>query len=123
MIQRYTRPELAKIWSEENKYNVWLSVEIAAAEALCELGQVSRESLSIIKERAKFDIKRIEEIDKEVHHDVIAFLTCLTESIGPDGRFLHLGMTSSDLVDTSFAILLKQAGKKISDGLNKFFKE
>ncbi|OGI13090.1 MAG: adenylosuccinate lyase [Candidatus Melainabacteria bacterium RIFCSPLOWO2_02_FULL_35_15] len=120
MIQRYTRPELAKIWSEENKYNVWLSVEIAAAEALCELGQVSRESLSIIKERAKFDIKRIEEIDKEVHHDVIAFLTCLTESIGPDGRFLHLGMTSSDLVDTSFAILLKQAGKKISDGLNKF---
>ena len=120
MIQRYTRPELAKIWSEENKYNIWLSVEIAAAEALCDLGQVPKEPLSLIKERAKFDIKRIEEIDKEVHHDVIAFLTCLTESIGPEGRFLHLGMTSSDLIDTSFAILLKQAGEKILQGLNKF---
>ena len=120
MITRYTRPELAKTWSEENKYKIWLSVEIAATEALCELGQVPKESLSVIKERAKFDIKRIEEIDKEVHHDVIAFLTCLTESIGPDGRFLHLGMTSSDLIDTSFAILLKQAGEKILEGLNKF---
>ena len=120
MIQRYIRPELAKIWSEENKYQVWLSVEIAALEAMCELDQLPKESLSVIKERAKFDIKRIEEIDKEVHHDVIAFLTCVTESVGPDGRFLHLGMTSSDLIDTSLAILLKQAGEKILEGLNKF---
>ena len=120
MIKRYTRPELAKIWSEENKYGVWLSVEIAATETLCELGQVPKESLAVIKERAKFDTNRIEEIDKEVHHDVIAFLTCLTETIGPEGRFLHLGMTSSDLIDTSFAILLKQAGEKILDGLDKF---
>ena len=120
MIQRYTRPELAKIWSEENKFKVWLSVEIAAAEAMCELGQISKESLSVIKERAKFDVKRIEEIDREVHHDVIAFLTCLTESIGPEGRFLHLGMTSSDLIDTSFGILLKQAGEKILEELDKF---
>ena len=120
MIERYTRPELAKIWSEENKFNVWLSVEIAAAEAMCELNQIPKESLSIIKERAKFDIKRIEEIDKEVHHDVIAFLTCVNESIGPEGRFLHMGMTSSDLIDTSFAILLKQAGEAILEGLNKF---
>ncbi len=120
MIKRYTRLELEKIWSEDNKYKVWLLVEIAAAEAMCELGKVPRESLSIIKERAKFDIKRIEEIDKEVHHDVIAFLTCLTESIGPEGRYLHLGMTSSDLIDTSFAILLKEAGEKIQEGLDRF---
>lgn len=120
MIKRYTRPELAKIWSEENKYSVWLSVEIAVTETMCELGQVPKESLAVIKERAKFDVKRIEEIDKEVHHDVIAFLTCLTEIIGPEGRFLHLGMTSSDLIDTSFAILLKQSGEKILEGLDKF---
>ncbi|MBI3590879.1 MAG: adenylosuccinate lyase [Candidatus Melainabacteria bacterium] len=120
MIDRYTRPELAKIWSEENKYDVWLKVELACTEALAELNQVPKEALSKIKEKAKFDIKRIYEIDKEVHHDVIAFLTALTESIGPEGRFLHLGMTSSDLIDTSTAILLRQAGEKINEGLEKF---
>ena len=120
MIDRYTRPELAKIWSEENKYKVWLQVEIAAVEALSELNHVPKEALKKIKEKARFDVKRIHEIDKEVHHDVIAFLTCLTELIGPEGRFLHLGMTSSDLVDTSFAVLLKQAGEEISKGLNEF---
>ena len=120
MIKRYTRPELAKIWSEENKYKIWLQVEIAAAEALSLLNQIPKDALKKIKEKAKFDIKRIEEIDKEVHHDVIAFLTCLTESIGPEGRFLHLGMTSSDLIDTSLNILLKQAGGEIIKGLDKF---
>ena len=120
MIERYTSPELKKIWSEENKYNVWLMVEIAATEALAELKQVPKEALQKVKEKAKFSIERIEEIDKEVHHDVIAFLTCLTESIGPEGRFLHLGMTSADLVDTSFSILLKQAGEEITLGLTKF---
>ncbi len=120
MIERYTRPELKKIWSEENKYTVWLTVEIAAAEALSELKQIPKESLQIIKQKAKFDIKRIEEVDKEVHHDVIAFLTCVNESIGSEGRFLHLGMTSSDLIDTSLSILLKQAGEEISNGLDKF---
>ncbi len=120
MIERYTRPQLAKIWSEENKYDVWLKIEIAATEALCELNQVPKESLKKIKEKASFDIKRINEIDKEVHHDVIAFLTCVNESIGPDSRFLHLGMTSSDLIDTSLSLLLKQAGEMIIEGIDKF---
>lgn len=120
MIKRYTRPELERIWSEENKYNIWLQVEIAGAEALSELGQVPKDALAKIKEKAKFNIKKIEEIDKEVHHDVIAFLTCVNESIGPEGRFLHLGMTSADLVDTSFSILLKQAGEEIVSGLESF---
>lgn len=120
MIERYTRPELKRIWSEENKYNIWLQVEIAAVEALAELKQVPKEALQTIKQKAKFNTRRIEEIDKEVHHDVIAFLTCLTENIGPEGRFLHLGMTSADLVDTSLAILLKQAGEEILSDLEKF---
>ncbi len=119
MIERYTRPELKKIWSEENKYKIWLMVEIAAAEALVELKQVPQEAIKVIKQKAKFDIKRIEEIDKEVHHDVIAFLTCVNESIGPESRFLHLGMTSSDLIDTSLSILLKKAGEQIVLGLSK----
>ena len=117
MIERYTRAKLKQIWSDENKYKVWLDVEIASVEALVELGQVPKDALSVIKEKAKFDIKKIEEIDKEVHHDVIAFLTCVSESIGKEGRFLHLGMTSSDLIDTSLAVLLKQAGEEIVSGL------
>lgn len=120
MIKRYSRPEFVKIWSEENKYKVWLEVELAAVSAQAELNKIPKEAAKKIKEKAKFDIKRIEEIDKEVHHDVIAFLTCLNESIGPEGRFVHLGMTSSDLVDTSIAILLKEAGEKITEGLDKF---
>lgn len=120
LIDRYTRPKLKEIWSEKNKYSVWLQVEIALAEALCELKQIPKEVLQKIKEKARFDIKRIEEIDKEVHHDVIAFLTCVNESIGPESRYLHLGMTSSDLIDTSLAILLKQSGEEINLGLEKF---
>ena len=120
MIERYTRPQLAKIWSEENKYNTWLKVEIAAAEALCELNQIPKESLQKIKEKARFDINRIQEIDKEVHHDVLAFLTCVNESIGHDSRFLHLGMTSSDLIDTSISLVLKQASDVILEGIDNF---
>lgn len=110
MIERYTRPELAKIWSEENKYKIWLQVEIAALEGMQEIGKVPKEAVQKIKEKAKIDLKRIEELDREVHHDVIAFLTSLSEAIGPEGRYLHMGMTSSDLIDTSLAILLEQAG-------------
>ena len=120
MIERYTRPVLGKIWSSENKYTVWLQVELAALEALCRLNQAPKEILKKIKEKAKFNIDEIKEIDKEVHHDVIAFLTCVSRSIGEEGRFLHLGMTSSDLIDTSFSILLKEAGIEIIGGLEKF---
>jgi len=113
LIERYTRPELAKIWSEENKYKIWLQVEIAALEGMQEIGKVPKEAVQKIKEKARIDLKRIEELDREVHHDVIAFLTSLSESIGPEGRYLHMGMTSSDLIDTSLAILLEQAGSVI----------
>lgn len=120
MIERYTNPELAKIWSEENKYKIWLQVEIAAIEALSELGKVPKDAVKKIKEKASFNTNRINEIDREVHHDVIAFLTCINESVGNEGRFLHLGMTSSDLIDTAIAILLKQAGEKIIKELESF---
>ena len=120
MISRYTRSELAKIWSDENKYSIWLAVEIALLEAQAETGRVPKEAVKTIKAKAKFDAKRIEEIDKEVHHDVIAFLTCVNEFVGTEGRFLHLGMTSSDLIDTSLSILLKQAGNEIINGMENF---
>jgi len=113
LIERYTRPELKNIWSEENKYRVWLQVEIAALEAMEETDKVPKDSVRKIKEKVKINIKRIEELDREVHHDVIAFLSSLTEVIGPEGRYLHMGMTSSDLIDTSLAILLGQAGSVI----------
>ena len=120
MIDRYTRPELKEIWSEENKYKVWLQIEIAATEALSELNKVPKDALTRIKNNIRFDIKRIQEIDKEVHHDVIAFLTCVNESLGKDGNYIHLGMTSSDLIDTSLGILLRQAGNEILQGMEKF---
>lgn len=120
MIKRYTRPVFENIWSEENKYKVWLDIEIAAAEALSELGKVPKEAIKNIKAKAKFHINRIEEIDKDVHHDVIAFLTCINEYIGPEGRFLHLGMTSSDLVDTAFSVLLNQSAKEILKDMDQF---
>ena len=120
MIKRYTRPVFENIWSEENKYKIWLDIEIAVAEALSELDKVPKEAIKTIKAKAKFNINRIEEIDKEVHHDVIAFLTCVNEYIGPDGRFLHLGMTSSDLVDTAFSLLLKESAKEILKDINQF---
>lgn len=117
MIERYTRPRLKEIWSEENKYNTWLQVEIAAVEALYELGQIPESVVRKIKDKARFDIKKIEEADKKVHHDVIAFLSSLSHFIGDESRYLHLGMTSADLVDTSTALLLKQAGQEIVTSL------
>lgn len=94
-------------------------MELASVEALSILNQIPKEAFKTIKEKAKFNIQKIEEIDKEVHHDVIAFLTCLNESLGDESKFLHLGMTSADLVDTSWALLLKQAGHEIIKGLEK----
>lgn len=109
MIPRYSQPEMARIWSDENRFSTWLRVEIAATEALTHRGIVPREALVSIKERARFDVARIEEIEKDVQHDVIAFVTNVAEHVGPDGRFLHYGLTSSDVVDTSLAILMRDA--------------
>lgn len=113
MIERYTLPEMGRIWSEENKFRTWLKVEILACEALAELGQIPTEAVEVIKKNADFNADRIREIEDETHHDVIAFLTNVGEYVGPESRFIHLGMTSSDLLDTSLACLLKEAGERI----------
>ncbi len=109
MIPRYSRPEMARLWSDENRFATWLEVEIAATEVLVERGVVPKEALVAIKERARFDVARVEEIEKDVQHDVIAFVSCVAENVGPEGRWLHFGLTSSDVVDTALAILMRDA--------------
>jgi adenylosuccinate lyase len=109
MISRYTRPEMGRIWEPENVYAKWLEVEIAACEAMAKEGLVAEEALENIKKKAAFSVGRILEIEEETKHDVIAFLTNVAEHVGPDSRYIHLGLTSSDILDTSFALLLKQA--------------
>src|SRR5512145_1990933 len=99
MIPRYTRPEMGQIWDEENKYAIWLQVEILACEAQAELGIVPQEALAVIKQRAFFDLARVLELEETLKHDVIAFLTNVNEYVGPEGRYIHLGMASSDLLD------------------------
>jgi len=119
MIERYTRPEMAAIWTVEKRYQTWLKVEILATEAWAELGEVPREAIEVIKKKASFDATKIDEIEKVVKHDVIAFLTSVNESIGLESRFLHKGMTSSDLIDTSFAVLLKEASEIIISDIKR----
>ena len=109
MISRYTRPEMGRIWESENLYAKWLEVEIAACEAMAQEGLIPEEALENIKKKAAFSVGRILEIEEETKHDVIAFLTNVAEHVGPDSRYIHLGLTSSDILDTSFALLLKQA--------------
>lgn len=117
MIPRYTRPEMAAIWEPENRFRIWLDVEIAACEAWNGLGRIPDAALGRIKEKAEFDIGRIDEIEKDVKHDVIAFLTSVAENVGPESRYIHMGMTSSDVLDTSFAVQLVQAADLILEGL------
>lgn len=109
MIQRYTRPEMGRLWETENRFQKWLDVEIAACEAWAELGEIPQEALNVIKEKAAFDIARIDEIERTVKHDVIAFLTSVSEFVGPESRFIHKGLTSSDVVDTALSLLMKEA--------------
>ena len=122
MIERYSRKELTDIWSEENKYKIWLDVEIAAAQAMEKLGQIPKGVSSTVKKKARINVKRIHQIENKVKHDVIAFLTSITEKAGIKARYLHLGMTSSDVVDTSFNIQLAQSGKIILKNLDKILK-
>jgi len=119
MISRYTRPEMGRIWTEENKFQKWLDVEIASCEAQAELGRIPKAAVKTIRERARFEVDRIEEIEREVNHDVIAFLTNVAEHVGPDSRFIHLGMTSSDVLDTANGLLLKEAGQLLLADLQK----
>ncbi len=109
MISRYTRPEMAKLWSLKNKYQKWLEIEILVCEAWAEKGVIPKEALAKIKEKASFSVERIAEIETQVKHDVIAFISNVEENIGPEGRYLHLGLTSSDILDTANAVLLKEA--------------
>lgn len=119
MIPRYTRPEMAAIWEPENRLRIWLDVEVAACEAWNKLGRIPDEALDIIRDRADFDIGRIDEIEEEVKHDVIAFLTAVGEKVGPESRYIHMGMTSSDVLDTSFGVQLVQAADLILEGIEK----
>ncbi|MBU0477257.1 adenylosuccinate lyase [bacterium] len=109
MISRYSLSEMKRIWSDENKFNTWLKIELLACEALCELGDIPEKSLKKIKHKSKFDIKRIQQIEKIVKHDVIAFLTSISEKVGKDARFIHMGLTSSDILDTALSYNMTQA--------------
>ena len=113
MIDRYTMQKMREIWSEENKFRKWLEVEIAACEAWSSLGKIPREALAKIKRKASFDIKRINEIEKETAHDLIAFLTSVAEKVGRDSRFIHMGLTSYDVEDTARSIQLREAAELI----------
>ena len=119
MISRYSRKELVNIWSEENKYKIWLDVEIAAAEAMEKYKIIPRGVASIVKKKSKIKVKRIHDIEAKVKHDVIAFLTSITEQAGIKARYLHQGMTSSDVLDTSFNIQLVQSGNILLKDIDK----
>lgn len=119
MIPRYSREQLVKIWTPNNKFKIWLNIEILACEAQCELGIIPKNSLKIIKKKADFEVERINTIEKEVKHDVIAFLTNLAENVGIDSRFIHQGMTSSDVLDTCLSVQMKQSCKIIISELRE----
>lgn len=119
MIDRYSRKEISDIWTLENKFRIWLDIEIAACEANAKLGLIPEADLKIIKEKASFNVSRINEIENQVHHDVIAFLTAVGESIGASSRYVHYGLTSSDIVDTALSIQMKQSGEILIKGIDK----
>ena len=108
MIERYTRPEMKKLWSDENRYNTWLEVEILADEAWAELGEIPKEDVEKIRQNASFDIERILEIEKETRHDVVAFTRAVSETLGEEKKWVHYGLTSTDVVDTAYGYQLKQ---------------
>ncbi|MEA1965430.1 MAG: lyase family protein, partial [Candidatus Aerophobetes bacterium] len=119
MISRYTLPEMGKIWKEEEKLATWLKIEILVCEAWVKLGKIPESALQEIKKRAKFNIKRIKEIEKDVKHDLIAFLTNVAEYTGPYSRYIHLGLTSSDILDTGLAIQMVSATRIIIKNLKE----
>ncbi|WP_416141175.1 adenylosuccinate lyase [Lysinibacillus capsici] len=109
MIERYTRPEMGAIWTEQNKYQAWLEVEILACEAWAELGDIPKEDVAKIRENASFDVNRILEIEQETRHDVVAFTRAVSETLGEERKWVHYGLTSTDVVDTALSYLIKQA--------------
>lgn len=119
MIDRYSREEMAKIWDLNSKFDYYLQVELAVCDAYAELGTIPKDAAKQIRGKASFTVERIDEIEREVRHDVIAFLTCVNESLGDLGRFVHVGMTSSDVIDTAFALQIQDSGKIIKADLTK----
>ncbi|KYO50274.1 MAG: adenylosuccinate lyase [Tistrella sp.] len=119
MIPRYSRPEMVRIWEPENKFRIWFEIEAHACDAQAELGVIPKEAAKAVWERGAFDIPRIDEIEREVKHDVIAFLTSLAEHVGEEARFVHQGMTSSDVLDTCLAVQLKQAADLLIEDVDK----
>jgi len=117
MIPRYTRPEMAGIWEDQNKFAIWLKIEVLACEAMHKLGVVPAADLRRIRKNAGFDVDRINAIEAEVQHDVIAFLTCVAERVGPSSRFIHKGMTSSDVIDTALAVQMTEAASLLIAGV------
>src|SRR5881409_1973922 len=109
MIPRYTHPDMGRIWSDQRRYETWLLVETAAAEAMAAAGIIPAEAARDIRERGGFDIARVEEIEQTTEHDVIAFTTAVAEKVGPSARWLHFGMTSSDVIDTAQALQMREA--------------
>ncbi len=122
MIERYTLPKMGGVWSEENKFRTWLEIEILVCEALAELGEIPAAAVEVIRKKAAFDPKRILEIEQTTHHDVIAFLTNVAEHVGPESRYIHLGLTSSDLLDTTLSCQLREAGNLILGRIGKLEK-
>ncbi len=119
MIERYSRPEMAELWTEDARYRRWLDVEIAVCDVLAERGVIPADAAATIRDQAGFDAARIAEIEKEVRHDVIAFLTNVAEYVGPDSRWVHYGMTSSDVLDTALALQLRDAGRLVLEGIDR----
>ncbi|MBQ2221033.1 MAG: adenylosuccinate lyase, partial [Acidaminococcaceae bacterium] len=119
MIPRYTRPEMEKIWNERNEWQTMLDVEIAACEANAELGRIPKEAVEVIKAKANFDVDRIHEIDKEINHDIIAFLSAVAEYVGDEAKYIHMGLTSTDVKDTGLNVQVKQASDVILKDLEK----
>ena len=122
MIDRYSRKEIRKIWDDYNKYSIWLNIELAAAEAMEKFNIIPKGVVKKVKSKAKINVKRILQIEEKVKHDVIAFLTSITEKAGKDAKYLHKGMTSSDVLDTCFNLQLKQSGEILIKDLDKLLK-
>ncbi len=120
MIERYTRPEMGAVWKEENRYQAWLEVEILACEAWAELGEIPKEDVKKIREKASFNVERIKEIEEETRHDVVAFTRAVSESLGEERKWVHYGLTSTDVVDTALSYLLKQANTILVKDIENF---
>lgn len=120
MLERYTRPEMGNIWTEQNKYQAWLEVEILADEAWAELGEIPKEDVAKIREHASFDIARILEIEQSTRHDVVAFTRAVSETLGDESKWVHYGLTSTDVVDTAYGYQIKQANDILREDLKRF---